>query len=135
MEKENFINSHQFWLYNEERTKLRNRLIPNLVKECKLNANKHGWFIIWNIENIIHKDEDIKVLSIGDTIALCHSELSEALESFRDNDLEHFKEEIADEFIRLFHLCGDLNINIEEEINKKMEKNKSRPKNHGRINY
>lgn len=109
--------------------------IQQLIKDCKNNANKHGWFILWDIKKIIHQDEKIKVLSIGDALCLCHSELSEALEAHRDSDIEHFSEEIADEFIRLFHLCGDLNIDIEDHIYKKMAKNKCRLINHGRINY
>jgi len=115
--------------------------IEELIRQAKINANKHGWFIYWIDVNsteehlINYKQNGYKCLSIGDTLALCHSEISEALNAFRDDDFEHFKEEIADEFIRLFHLCGDLHINIEEEIIKKMEKNKLRPKNHGRKNY
>ena len=46
--------------------------------------------------------------------------------------MENFKEEIADIFIRLGDLCGSLNINIEEEIIKKMKKNKERPYKHGK---
>lgn len=104
---------------------------------CKNNANKHGWLINWGEIKSVCNQSDVKIknMSVGDALCLCHSELSEALEAFRDNDKEHFSEEIADEFIRLFHLCGDLNIDIEAAINKKMEKNKLRPINHGRVNY
>jgi len=109
--------------------------IKRLITDCAENANKHGWFILWDIKKIIRQDEKIKVLSIGDALCLCHSELSEALEAHRDDDIEQFSEEIADEFIRLFHLCGDLNIDIEKYIVLKMSKNKLRPINHGRINY
>lgn len=104
--------------------------ISELVQKAKENANSHGWFIEWDKTTL-----DKKVLSIGDTLCLCHSELSEALEDYRDDNKEHFKEEIADEFIRLFHLCGEMNIDIENEIIKKMNKNKLRPINHGRKNY
>jgi len=104
--------------------------LNDIIVEAKYNANKHGWKILWN-KNVIDK----KVLSIGDALSLCHSELSEALEDYRDDNKEHFKEEIADEFIRLCHLCGDLDIDIEEEIHKKMLKNRNRPLNHGRVNY
>ncbi len=104
--------------------------ISILIKECQENANKHGCIIEWK-KSIL----DNKILSIGDALFLCHSELSEALEAYRDDNKEHFNEEISDELIRLFHLYCDLNINIEEEIYTKMNKNKLRPVNHGRKNY
>jgi NTP pyrophosphatase (non-canonical NTP hydrolase) len=108
--------------------------IEEYIDYCKDNAHSHGWVIVWDIDNVQTFPHQ-KILSIGDAIALCHSELSEALEAHRDNDIKQFSEEIADEFIRLFHLCGDLNIDIVSEINLKMEKNKNRPVNHGRVNY
>ncbi len=94
--------------------------IERLIKDCKENANNHGWLIHWDKHNFDYENK--KILSIGDALCLCHSELSEALEAHRDNDIEHFSEEIADEFIRLFHLCGDLNIDIEKHISEKNDK-------------
>jgi NTP pyrophosphatase (non-canonical NTP hydrolase) len=114
-----------------------NRLM-SLSKQCQKTANAHGWKIRWNIKEKEYGEaanKDYKILSIGDAIALCHSELSEALEAYRDNDKTHFSEEIADEFIRLFHLCGDLNIDINKAICMKMAVNELRPKNHGRVNF
>lgn len=136
MEKESFKTSHQYYLYNEEIEKLYNITLECLKNECKNNANEHGYLILWDKNNYEkYQNENMKILSIGDALSLCHSELSEALEAYRDNDKEHFSEEIADEFIRLFHLCGDLKIDIEKAIYEKIEKNKTRPKNHGRKNF
>jgi NTP pyrophosphatase (non-canonical NTP hydrolase) len=61
------------------------------------------------------------------------TELAEAMESYRVQDNDHFREEIADTFIRLFDLCGGLKIDITSEIIKKTEKNKKRPYKHGKI--
>ena len=61
------------------------------------------------------------------------TELAEAMESYRHQDDDNFREEIADTFIRLLDLCGGLGIDIEEEINKKSQKNKNRPYKHGKI--
>ncbi len=105
--------------------------IEQLIKDCQENANKHHWKITWNTADYISNLKNYKSLTVGDALALCHSELSEALESYRDDDKKHFSEEIADTFIRLFHLCGDLNLDIEAAIHKKMAKNISRPINHG----
>lgn len=100
-----------------------NQIIQNALE----NAKRHKWKIAW-------RKTDNPDISIGECIALCHSELSEALEAYRHNDKDSFCEEIADEIIRLCHLCGDLNIDIESHIIKKMNLNKSRPTNHGKTN-
>ena len=95
---------------------------------------------------------------IGTLLMLVVSELSEALEADRKNkhcsvveyaltpegelDVEKFKEkvkdtfedEIADAFIRLFDLCGYLNIDIEKHIALKLAYNRTRGYKHGK-NY
>ena|SRR3990172_9112174 len=70
--------------------------------------------------------------NIGEMLMLVVTELSEALEAHRCNNFENFKEEIADTFIRLFDLSDVLCPEIEKEILKKMEYNKTRPKLHGK---
>lgn len=69
----------------------------------------------------------------GELIALCHSELSEALEALRhpDDEKNNVGEEMADTVIRIMDFCEARNINLEEEILKKMEKNLGRPIRHG----
>ncbi|OGX08256.1 MAG: hypothetical protein A2Z88_07850 [Omnitrophica WOR_2 bacterium GWA2_47_8] len=74
-----------------------------------------------------------KERNIGEALMLIVTELSEAMEAHRVQDHENFKEELADTFIRLFDLCGGLKIDIEEEIEKKANKNKARPYKHGKI--
>jgi len=71
--------------------------------------------------------------NIGEALMLVVTELAEAMESHRVQDQANFKEEIADTFIRLFDLCGGLDIDITQEIVKKTEKNKKRPYKHGKI--
>ncbi len=56
---------------------------------------------------------------------------SEALEAYRDYDDEGFKEELADVAIRLFEACEAYDIDLEDEIHKKNEKNKKREFRHG----
>lgn len=70
--------------------------------------------------------------SISTKLMLIVSELAEAQEALRKNDVPNFKEEIADVAIRLADLCGGLEIDLEAEIIKKMEKNKERPYLHGK---
>jgi len=66
-------------------------------------------------------------------IMLIVTELSEAVEALRKDDMSNFKEELADVAIRLFDLVGGLEIDLEEEINKKMEINKNREKMHNKL--
>jgi len=70
--------------------------------------------------------------SVAVKLMLVVTELAEACEADRKGDDKNFHEEIADTFIRLFDLCGFLNIDIKKEINAKMIINKSRPKLHGK---
>jgi len=66
-------------------------------------------------------------------LMLVVTEVSEAVEAYRKDDLRHgFPEEIADTFIRLFDLCGSLDIDIEKYIEEKMAVNETRPYKHGK---
>jgi len=101
--------------------------INQIIDAALINAARHKWKIRW--DKSLNPD-----ITVGEALALCHSELSEALEAYRHNEKESFSEEIADEIIRLCHMCGDLNIDIEAAIIKKMKINKSRDINHGKAN-
>ncbi|NLE65305.1 MAG: nucleotide pyrophosphohydrolase [Elusimicrobia bacterium] len=71
--------------------------------------------------------------NIGEALMLVVTELAEGMEAHRKQDDANFREELADTFIRLFDLCGGLGIDVESEIMKKCEKNKTRPYKHGKI--
>ena len=93
--------------------------IRELTKLCHETAREKGF---WDQER-----------NIGEALMLIVTELAEAMEAHRIQDDENFKEELADTFIRLFDLCGGLNIDIQKEIEKKAMKNKKRPYKHGKI--
>lgn len=86
-------------------------------------------------------DHDDGCRNLGEMLSLIHSELSEALECWRVNDMaprnrgdgkpEGFPSEIADVLIRCFDLCGYLGIDIERAVIEKMSYNQSRPYRHG----
>ena len=71
--------------------------------------------------------------NMGEALMLIVTELAEAMESYRLQEDENFREELADTFIRLLDLCGGLKIDIEGEIQQKCLKNKQRPYKHGKI--
>ena len=91
--------------------------LRSLQKEIHNNAVAHGWW-----------DEP---RPIPETLCLIHSEVSEALEAYRDNDRAVFQEELADIVIRCLDAAEGYGIDLEKEIRIKHEKNKKRPYRHG----
>ena len=77
-------------------------------------------------QNKIEKGFD--VTTIDKEFCLLSGELSEAYDAY-NKKLPDLGEEFADVFIYLLDLCLNLNIDIEKEINQKVEKNSKREYN------
>ena len=73
--------------------------------------------------------------SIPESLCLMHSEISEALEGYRNDIPEGEKgwigEELADVIIRIFDMCQYLGIDVIKEVEKKYKVNTKRPYRHG----
>lgn len=100
-------------------TEIKGKSLNELAQYCHAIAVEKGF---WEKER-----------NMGEALMLIVTEVGEAMEAHRHQDQENFREELADAFIRLLDLCGGLGIDIEQEIAKKSEKNKSRPYKHGKI--
>jgi NTP pyrophosphatase (non-canonical NTP hydrolase) len=107
--------------------------IRDLQKEAHEIAKEKGW---WD-----------KPRSVGELIALCHSELSEALDeysagrdlgviyclnaSFLNAKPEGFPIELADTILRICDMAEEYGIDLEQALKMKMDYNKTRSYRHG----
>ena len=99
-----------------------------LTKEIHENAVAHGWW-----------DEPRNLLEIA---ALCHSELSEAVEEYRagspmvwaneDGKPKGIATEMADCLIRILDWFGHEGLDVDEIVQQKMAYNRGRPYKHGK---
>lgn len=110
--------------------------INNLIKKAHKNAVEHGFWDDWEYltKNMILSTHYTELVNnaLGNRLMLINGEVAEAHEALRKDDAENLREELADIAIRLFDLCGGLDIDLEYEIEKKMTKNASRPYKHGK---
>ena len=123
-------------------------MLTKLSKEINTDVRKKGF---WNSmhtaiklseENGGKSTKDIKDAFIAQKLALVHTEISEAVEALRKEGYEangyglfekdSFADELADSIIRILDLCGELKIDIQKQIDWKLEKNKQREFMHGK---
>ena len=88
-----------------------------IAKIVHQNAIEHGW---WNEDR-----------TTPELLCLVHSEVSEALEAYRNHDDDLMAEELADVVIRVMDMAEQFGIDLEAEVLRKHEINKGRAYRHG----
>lgn len=105
--------------------------IKDLCKDAHATAWEKGWYA--------------PAKSFPECVALYHSELSEALESWRDGERAEFTQadsdspnkpegwavELADCIIRIADTCAFYGVDLESVLKRKMDYNRSREYRHG----
>ena len=108
---------------NAEKEFFMTKSVSDWVRDCHLAARENGFWA--------------KKRNVGEMLMLIVSELGEAIEAHRKGDFglelkDTFEDELADTAIRLFDLCGGLEIDLEKQMKWKINFNKSRKKRHGK---
>jgi NTP pyrophosphatase (non-canonical NTP hydrolase) len=116
--------------------------IKELISQSYQTSWEHGFWDEHIVQPEKGKTNFISKTCIPEKLCLLHSEVSEALEAYREGQMtttytpsgkpEGFESELADIAIRLGDLCGAFGIDLEKVIEEKMAYNKTRPYKHGK---
>lgn len=99
-------------------------LFNDYIYNSHQTSLRHGFWDGLEVDNIT------VILS---KLALVTSEVGEAVEAVRKNDMSNMAEELADICIRVFDLAGALGLDLEQALQEKMAVNERRPYKHGKL--
>ena len=108
--------------------------ISELCEEAHAIAKSKGFWEVF-------EDGSVKKRNLSELLMLCVSELGESCEALRRGDLQKdeiwrkdtFEDELADTMIRIGDLAKSEGIDLEWQIEKKLEYNRTREYKHGKI--
>lgn len=98
--------------------------LQQLADEIREINRQNGW-------NVTVPTDWCDTYKVPGVLALIHSEVSEALEAFRNDDAANFEEELADVLIRVLDLAGGICQRFDDVVRSKMQKNRNRGLRHG----
>ena len=111
--------------------------IKTLISEAHETAVEKGWYDTpTQIEAILSRHDSKRYEAwtnyfLNSCLMNTASEVGEACEAVRRGDMENLAEELADVYIRIADICARFDIDLEQAIAEKMEKNRNRPYLHG----
>lgn len=111
--------------------------IMEMASRAHDNAVKHGFWddveemLLLNPGDSGTREQYINRV-VGCCLMLITSELGEAIEAWRHGEKEEFAEELADAVIRIGDLAGFMQIDLEQAMVGKMNRNEKRPYKHGK---
>lgn len=103
------------------------QMLDNIIVDVFTINDANGWDVLDCGDFIEHPQ------LVATKLALLHSEVSEAMEALRNQDIENFHEEMIDIFIRWCDLANIIaqQVNLGELLRKKLTKNARRGYRHG----
>jgi NTP pyrophosphatase (non-canonical NTP hydrolase) len=118
--------------------------LTQIVEAAHANSVTKGFWDDQKLAiNSTRLDQGLVQRTIPEKLALIHSEVSEALEDYRDGAMVTtvdgngkpvgFPSELADIVIRVCDLAGALGIDLDAEIAQKMRHNAGRSRKHGKV--
>jgi NTP pyrophosphatase (non-canonical NTP hydrolase) len=106
--------------------------ITELCEESHRISKEHGFWALYDM--IAEDNNSLKAVIVDSKLMLIVGEVAEAEDAIRHNKPKvEFAEELADIMIRVADLAEKLNIDLEEAIVAKTEKNKLRPYLHAKV--
>lgn len=98
--------------------------IFDMTQRAYLNSEAKGFW-----KGLDHTDVSVRLAKL----ALICSEVGEAIEAVRNDDIPNLAEELADIVIRVGDLAYKLDLDLETEVLAKMRVNEARPMIHERL--
>lgn len=114
--------------------------LNQIIRDARDTSREHGWWAACAAEEG-GLDVDRVLATIPEKLCLIHSEVSAALEDYRDRNFGlrvteggkpvGFDSELADVIIRIGDLAGALGLDLEAAVMAKLQFNRARPFRHG----
>jgi len=100
-------------------------MINDLAEKIKQIREDHGFYTPWRLDGDPLECYPTQGDLMLGKLMLVVTEVSEAAEAVRKGDFVNFREEMIDVIIRCLDICATCEIDIEEELDRKIKINSS----------